>query len=53
LILRKILKRVKKLYKTGYPFQQEPYHFYSLFEGNVTVKDYLKQGVHFDKLLEK
>lgn len=41
-ILRKILKRVKKLYKTGYPFQQEPYHFYSLFEGNVTVKDYLK-----------
>jgi len=41
-ILTKILHRAKKLYETGYTFQTEPTHFYSLFSGNVTLSDYLK-----------
>lgn len=41
-ILTKILHRAKKLYESGYMFQTEPIHFYSLFAGNVTLPDYLK-----------
>ena len=40
-ILTKILHRAKKLYKEGYQFAIEPKHFYSLFNGNVSLKDYL------------
>ncbi len=41
-ILTKILHRAKHLYVAGYTFKQEPVHFRSLFDGNVTVEDYLK-----------
>ena len=41
-ILTKILHRAKHLYESGYQFIQEPRHFYSLFEGSVTLEDYLK-----------
>ncbi|RST77030.1 HD domain-containing protein [Siminovitchia acidinfaciens] len=41
-ILTKILQRVKALFHAGYPFKKEPHHFQSLFEGNVTLDDYLK-----------
>jgi hypothetical protein len=41
-ILTKILHRVKALYSRGYSFKKEPAHFQSLFEGNVTLSDYLK-----------
>lgn len=40
-ILTKILHRAKKLYEDGYQFAIEPTHFYSLFNGNVSLKDYL------------
>ncbi|KUP04967.1 hypothetical protein Q73_14095 [Bacillus coahuilensis m2-6] len=41
-ILTKILHRAKALYKQEYPFKQDPIHFYSLFETNLTLEDYLK-----------
>ncbi|GIN22414.1 HD domain-containing protein [Siminovitchia fordii] len=41
-ILTKILQRVKALFRADYPFKKEPIHFRSLFEGNVTLEDYLK-----------
>lgn len=41
-ILTKILHRAKALYEQNYRFSQEPIHFQSLFEENVTVEDYLK-----------
>ncbi|WP_163099610.1 HD domain-containing protein [Peribacillus alkalitolerans] len=41
-ILKKILHRAKHLYNTGYTFNQEPIHFYSLFKGKVSLTDYLK-----------
>lgn len=40
-ILTKILHRAKKLYQEGYKFTIEPTHFYSLFNGNVSLEDYL------------
>lgn len=40
-ILTKILHRAKKLYEEGYQFSLEPKHFYSLFNGNASLKDYL------------
>ncbi|CAM3834961.1 HD domain-containing protein [Mesobacillus zeae] len=41
-ILTKILHRAKYLYEHKYSFKHKPLHFYSLFEDNVTVEDYLK-----------
>ncbi|MBO8175923.1 MAG: HD domain-containing protein [Bacillus sp. (in: Bacteria)] len=41
-ILTKILHRAKELYQNNYLFRYEPHHFYSLFEGNVSIDDYLK-----------
>ncbi|MBS4200747.1 HD domain-containing protein [Bacillus sp. FJAT-49732] len=41
-ILTKILQRAKALYENSYTFKYEPTHFISLFEGNVTLEDYLK-----------
>lgn len=41
-VLTKILHRAKHLSESGYTFAQEPIHFYSLFNGEVDVKDYLK-----------
>lgn len=41
-ILTKILHRAKTLYKQEYKFTYKPVHFYSLFEENVTLEDYLK-----------
>ncbi|BAB07537.1 HD domain-containing protein [Halalkalibacterium halodurans] len=41
-ILSKVFKRVKDLYEQGYKFKQEPKHFYSLFEGNMSLDDYLR-----------
>jgi uncharacterized protein len=41
-ILTKILHRAKYLYSNGYIFKQEPIHFYSLFEGKVTLSDYIR-----------
>lgn len=40
-ILTKILHRAKHLYEQGYTFQIEPTPLLSLFDGNVTVGDYL------------
>ncbi|KAA0546151.1 HD domain-containing protein [Bacillus sp. BGMRC 2118] len=41
-ILTKILHRAKHLHLDFYNFKTEPVHFYSLFEEEVNVKDYLK-----------
>ncbi|MTH54069.1 HD domain-containing protein [Bacillus mangrovi] len=41
-ILTKILHRAKQLHEENYTFKQEPVHFYSLFNGEVILKDYLK-----------
>lgn len=41
-ILTKILQRAKALYENSYSFKYEPSHFVSLFEGKVTLGDYLK-----------
>ncbi|WP_409296145.1 HD domain-containing protein [Peribacillus sp. SCS-26] len=41
-ILTKILHRAKHLSEKNYTFKLEPIHFYSLFEGNITLEDYLK-----------
>jgi uncharacterized protein len=41
-ILTKILHRAKHLYKKGYQFSYEPIHFYSVFDENITLHDYLK-----------
>jgi len=41
-ILTKILHRAKELYEDSYSFKQEPIHFYSLFQGDVSLEDYLK-----------
>ena len=40
-ILTKILHRAKQLHEEGYVFTHAPVHFYSIFEGNVTLEDYL------------
>ncbi|TDL33000.1 HD domain-containing protein [Jeotgalibacillus sp. S-D1] len=41
-ILTKILHRAKELSEMNYKFAYEPYHFVSMFNGIVTLKDYLK-----------
>lgn len=41
-ILTKILHRAKKLHHDFYPFKSQPVHFYSLFEEEVSLADYLK-----------
>ncbi|MBD8070057.1 HD domain-containing protein [Bacillus sp. PS06] len=41
-ILTKILHRAKKLYEKNFSFQTKPTHFYSIFNNEVTVSDYLK-----------
>ncbi|WP_191559933.1 HD domain-containing protein [Metabacillus idriensis] len=41
-ILTKILHRAKQLHKEYYSFKQDPIHFYSIFEDEVTTEDYLK-----------
>ncbi|MGD6794025.1 HD domain-containing protein [Metabacillus sp. cB07] len=41
-ILTKILHRAKDLHKNYYTFRQDPVHFYSIFEEEVTTEDYLK-----------
>lgn len=41
-ILTKILHRAKHLHQEFYNFKTEPVHFYSLFEEEVNVHDYLK-----------
>ncbi|MDQ0214192.1 HD superfamily phosphohydrolase [Oikeobacillus pervagus] len=41
-ILTKILHRAKELHRNHYSFKHEPLHFYSLFQDQVTLEDYLK-----------
>ncbi|MRX71125.1 HD domain-containing protein [Bacillus lacus] len=41
-ILTKILHRAKQLHQEYYTFKQEPTHFYSIFEDELSLKDYLK-----------
>ncbi len=41
-ILSKILLRVKKLQNEGYAFKQPPIHFQSIFDGAITLQDYLR-----------
>ncbi|RSK28994.1 HD domain-containing protein [Bacillus sp. HMF5848] len=41
-ILTKILHRAKHLHEQYYAFKQHPVHFYSLFEEEMNVADYLK-----------
>lgn len=41
-ILSKILHRAKDLYQEGYTFKQNLTHFRSLFEGEITLEDYIK-----------
>ncbi len=40
-ILTKILHRAKALYENNYEFTFKPLHFQSIFNGNVTLQDYL------------
>ncbi|GEK35042.1 HD domain-containing protein [Kurthia sibirica] len=40
-ILRKTLERAKDLYVEGYTFEFAPTHFYSFFEGDVQLADYI------------
>jgi len=41
-ILTKILHRAKQLYQDSYSFKTKPIPFYSLFNGEITLQDYLK-----------
>jgi uncharacterized protein len=41
-ILTKILHRAKHLHEKYYSFKHHPIHFYSLFEEETTLEDYLK-----------
>ncbi|CAI9396382.1 HD domain-containing protein [Niallia sp. Sow4_A1] len=41
-ILTKILHRAKYLHEQFYPFKYHPIHFYSLFEEETSLEDYLK-----------
>ncbi|SDX81392.1 HD domain-containing protein [Salimicrobium album] len=40
-ILSKILKRAKELYKNGYEFELKPVHFFSFFEEAPSLEEYL------------
>ncbi len=41
-ILTKILHRAKQLHQEKYTFKFNPVHFYSLFEEEISVEDYIK-----------
>ncbi|MEH7343249.1 HD domain-containing protein [Bacillus sp. JJ1532] len=41
-ILTKILHRAKDLHKQGYSFKSHPNHFFSMFNGEITLEDYMK-----------
>ena len=41
-ILTKILHRAKYLHGQGYSFRSQPIHFYSMFNGEITLEDYIK-----------
>ncbi|TYS69595.1 HD domain-containing protein [Sutcliffiella horikoshii] len=41
-ILTKILHRAKQLHQEYYTFKYHPVHFYSLFEEEISVEDYIK-----------
>ncbi|MBG9546702.1 HD domain-containing protein [Cytobacillus firmus] len=41
-ILTKILHRAKDLHEQKYKFKYDPIHFYSLFNGEITLEDYIK-----------
>lgn len=41
-ILTKILHRAKQLHHEFYSFKHNPIHFYSIFEDELTLEDYLK-----------
>ncbi|KON86066.1 hypothetical protein AF332_04030 [Sporosarcina globispora] len=41
-ILTKILHRTKDLHEQKYRFKYDPIHFYSLFNGEITLEDYIK-----------
>lgn len=41
-ILTKILHRAKQLHQEYHTFKQQPVHFYSLFEDELTLQDYLR-----------
>ncbi|QPC47761.1 HD domain-containing protein [Mangrovibacillus cuniculi] len=41
-ILTKILHRAKELHHQYYEFKHHPIHFYSIFEGETTLEDYIK-----------
>lgn len=41
-ILTKILHRAKHLHEQGYSFKAHPSHFYSMFNGEITLEDYIK-----------
>lgn len=41
-ILTKILHRAKDLHEQKYTFKYDPIHFYSLFNGEITLEDYIK-----------
>ncbi|MCS0670625.1 HD domain-containing protein [Cytobacillus firmus] len=41
-ILTKILHRAKDLHEQKYRFKYDPIHFYSLFNGEITLEDYIK-----------
>ncbi|RSK57542.1 HD domain-containing protein [Bacillus canaveralius] len=41
-VLTKILHRAKDLHEKSYSFKFDPFHFYSLFDGKVTLEDYLR-----------
>ncbi|KHD86736.1 HD domain-containing protein [Heyndrickxia ginsengihumi] len=45
-ILTKILHRAKELHDAYYEFKYQPVHFYSLFEDELTLQDYLKLDEH-------
>ncbi len=41
-LLNSIFKRVRYLYQEEYRFQHQPVHFYSIFDGKISVEDYLQ-----------
>ncbi|MBP2242542.1 HD superfamily phosphohydrolase [Cytobacillus eiseniae] len=41
-ILTKILHRAKQLHETSYSFKSQPVHFYSMFNGEMKLQDYIK-----------
>ncbi|QXE01186.1 HD domain-containing protein [Terribacillus sp. DMT04] len=57
-ILTKILHRAKALYLSDYTFKLRPEHFISLFDGDITLEDYIRldenvTGFYFQAWLEE